>query len=92
MVSILNLTANEKRVTSEYSTIITILEQEADAVLSVAWRMKGLHLDILSNGESLAVAGCRGDLFAVFATNYGKRVTFEHLGVAAGVVMVARYW
>ena len=55
----------------------------------MARRVKGLDFNVLADGESFAMAGCRGDLLAVLAANDGKRVALENLCVASGMVMVA---
>lgn len=85
----LSLTANEKRVASEHSTVISIFEEEANTVLCVARSVQSFDLDVLTDSESFAVGRGGGDFFAVFAADDGERVAFEDFGVAAGVVMVA---
>jgi hypothetical protein len=50
------------------------------------------HFDVLANSESLAMAWCGGDLFAILTTDDGERVAFENFGVATGVVVVAGWW
>jgi hypothetical protein len=84
-----NITANEQSVTSEDSTVISVFEQEAYAILGMAGRVKGLHFDVLANSEGLAMARSLVDLVAVLATDDGERVALEDLCVSASVVMVA---
>jgi hypothetical protein len=85
------LTANEKCVAGENSTVVAIFEQEADAVLGVARCVQGFHFDVLADGEGLAVAWSGGDFVAVLATDDGKGVALEEFDVAAGVIVVAEY-
>lgn len=40
------LTANEERIAGEDSPFISILKEEADAVLRMAWRVQSLHFDV----------------------------------------------
>lgn len=91
-MSRLGLTADEQRVASEHSTIIAVLEKEANAVLSVTRCVQSFDFDILADSESLAVGRGCGDFFAVFTADDGERVAFEDFGVAAGVVVVAGWW
>ena len=84
-----NITANEQSVAGEDSTVVSIFEEEADAILGVARRVKGLHLDVLANRKGLAVSGSLVDLVAVLAANDGERVALENLCVSASVIMVA---
>jgi len=81
-------TANEQSVTSENSTVVSVFEEEANAILGVARRVEGLHLDVLANREGVAMSGSLVDLVAVFAADDGKRVALEDLCVSASVVMV----
>jgi hypothetical protein len=83
------LTADEECVAGENSTVIAVFEQEADAVLSVAWCVQGFHFDVLADGEGFAVAWGGGDLVAVLATDDRKGVALEELDVTTGVVVVA---
>lgn len=83
------LTADEEGIASENSAVVAVFEQEADAVLGVAWCVQGFHFDVLADGEGVAMAGRLGDLIAVLATNDGKGVALKELGVAAGVIVVA---
>lgn len=85
----LSLTADEECVAGEHSAVVAIFEQEADAVLGVAWCVQSFHFDVLADGEGLAVAWGRGDLFAVFTADDGQRVALEDFNVAAGMVVVA---
>jgi hypothetical protein len=84
-----SLTASEECVAGEYSAVISIFEQEANAVLGVARCVQGFHFDILTDGEGLAMARSRGDLLAVLAANDWQRVALEDFDVAAGMVVVA---
>lgn len=52
--------ANEQGVTGENSLIVTILEVEADAILRVAWCVKGSDLD-RPDVERLVVCRCLVD-------------------------------
>jgi hypothetical protein len=88
-VHAVNITANEQSVTSENSPVVSVFEEEADAVLGVARRVKGLHLDVLADREGLAVSGSLVDLVAVLAADDGERVAFEDLCVSTCVVVVA---
>jgi hypothetical protein len=54
--------------------------------------VQSFHFDVLANSESLAMAWCGGDLFAILTTDDGERVAFENFGVATGVVVVAGWW
>jgi hypothetical protein len=84
-----SLTANEECVAGEHSAVVTIFEQEADAVLGVAWCVQGFYFDVLADGESLTVAGSLGDLLTVFTADDGQRVALEDFDVASGMVVVA---
>jgi hypothetical protein len=86
-----SLTASEECVAGEYSAVISIFEQEANAVLGVARRVQGFHFDVLADGEGFAVAWGGGDLVAVLATDDGKGVALEELDIAAGVIVVTEY-
>jgi hypothetical protein len=84
-----NITTNEQSVAGEDSTVVSIFEEEADAVLGVARRVQGFHLDVLADREGLAVSGSLVDLVAVLAADDGERVAFEDLCVSTCVVVVA---
>ena len=71
------LTSDEKSVTCKHGAVIAILEQIADAVLSVAGCVKCFDFDVVADGESLAMFGGLGDFGTVFAADYGDRVGFE---------------
>lgn len=83
------LTTNEERVAGEDGTLVSILEQIADAILSVARSVQGLHLDTFANRESVAMFGSLGDFVAVSAADDWQRVALEDLGVSASMVVVA---
>lgn len=83
------ITANEQSVASEDSPVVSVFEEEANAVLGVARRVEGLHLDVLANREGLAMSGSLVDFFAVLAADDRERVVLEDLRVSASVVMVA---
>lgn len=61
-------TSSEERVPSKNDTLVSVLEEEANAVLRVARRMKRLCGDALANLEHLTVGRCLGDRLAVFAS------------------------
>lgn len=61
-------TSSEERVTSKDDTLVSVLEEEANAVLRMAGRMKRLCGDTLANLEHLTVGRCLGDRLAVFAS------------------------
>jgi hypothetical protein len=88
-IALVVLTANEQSVAGEDSTVVSIFEEEADAVLGMARRVQGFHLDVLADREGLAVSGSLVDLVAVLAADDGERVAFEDLCVSASVIMVA---
>jgi hypothetical protein len=88
-IALVVLTANEQSVAGEDSTVVSIFEEEADAVLGMARRVQGFHLDVLADREGLAVSGSLVDLVAVLAANDGERVALENLCVSASVIMVA---
>lgn len=67
----LGLASDEQCVTSKDGSIAAILEEIAYAVLSVAWRMQGGHLDVLANSEGLFMRRGLVDMGTVFATNDG---------------------
>jgi hypothetical protein len=90
-VHAVNITANEQSIAGEDSTVVSIFEEEADAVLGVARRVQGFHLDVLADREGLAMSGSLVDLVAVLAANDGERVAFEDLCVSTCVVVVAVY-
>lgn len=64
------LTSDEQRITSKDSTIITIFEEETDAVLGMTRRVEGLHFDP-ADAEGLAVTGRFGNFGAVAAADDG---------------------
>lgn len=57
-------TSDEERVTSKHRSVVAVLEEEADAVLSMARRVQCLDIDP-ADGERLAVTWCLRDLVAV---------------------------
>lgn len=54
----LQRTADEQRIAGEHCAVIAVLEEVADAILSVARRMKCLDLDTISDRKGIAVARC----------------------------------
>lgn len=82
-------TANEQRVAGKNCTVVTIFEQIADAVLSVAWSVQSFDLDTIANCESLAVARCLGDFIAVSAADNREGVALQDFGVSTRMVVVA---
>jgi len=89
VVLVFILTADEQRITREDCPVVPILKQIADAVLSVTRGVQRLHLDSLTDGESLAMARSLRDLVAVLPTDDRNVVRLERLGIAACVVVVA---
>lgn len=89
----IELTTNEHRITSEDRSVITILEEVADAVLSVAWRMQSLDLNAITNGECVAMAGRLRHFGTVLAAYDGHRVGFElrHTGQQGVWQPIKRY-
>jgi len=84
-------TADKKSVTSEDDLVVAILHIIADAVLSMAWRVKRLDRNV-ANLELLVVLRGLGHLFAVLPADdvQGRRTeTGENLFISAGVVPVA---
>jgi len=82
---------NEESVSGENSAVVglLVLEEIADAVLGVAWRVKGLDGDAGANAECLTMLWRRRYLRTVFTTDDWKLVSFQHLLVATGVIPVA---
>jgi hypothetical protein len=84
-----NSTADEQSVASENSPVISVFEEEANAVLGMARRVKGLHLDVLANRKGFAMSGSLVDFVAVLTADDGERVALEDLCVSASMIMVA---
>lgn len=82
-------TSDEERVARKDRPVVTILEQIADAILSMARCVQCLHLDAIADGEGFAVAGSLGDLVAVLAADDWDVVCPERLCIATCVVVVA---
>ena len=81
--------SDEQSISGEDGLVLAILEQVANAVLSVAWRVQSLDLDVLPDCEAFSVLGRLGHLVTVFTTDDGQRVSLEHLDVAPSMVVVA---
>jgi hypothetical protein len=62
--------SNEQSITCKHCAIYSILEEVADAVLGMSWRMQGGHFDILTDRKSGLVFWGVCDFRAVFAADY----------------------
>jgi len=69
-------TADEKSVPGKYRTVVAILEEVADAVLSVAWGVQRTNLNG-AEGKGGVVLRCVSDFGTVTTTNDWNRVMFE---------------
>lgn len=67
--------------------VVSIFEEIADAVLSVARRVQSPDLDVLTKRKRRVVARRIRDMRAVLAADDGDGVVLQRLGVAARVVM-----
>lgn len=61
----------EQRVSCKHGLVVAILQEPADAVLRVAWRVETLHRDV-SKLPHLAVSRRLGDALAVLSANDGE--------------------
>ena len=68
---------NEERVASEDGTVVSILEEIADAILGVAWSVESPHLDALTNGESRSIGWRVCDFRTVLSGDDGKFVVLK---------------
>ena len=80
------LTPDEKCVTSEHGAVVSILHEEANAVLGVARCVNTLHLDV-ANSEALIMGGCLGNAFTVLAANDVK-LGITQLGKLIGSISI----
>jgi hypothetical protein len=69
--------ANKKRITSKDGTLITILKEVADAVLSMTRCVQRLHLDAFTDAKRRTISRRLGDLVAVLAANNREIVVLE---------------
>jgi hypothetical protein len=69
--------ANKQRITGKHCSLVTIFEEVANAVLGMTWRVKGLHLDAVTDRESRAICRSLADFDAVLATDDGQLVVLE---------------
>ena len=71
-----------------HGSIVTILEQITDVVLSVAWCVKRCNLDTVANLERLSVARGLRHLCTVFATDDRNLKAFE----LDAISLYVRFW
>lgn len=83
--------ANEERVPRKHGALVGVgvLEEVADAVLRVAWRVQGADGDAGAEGEGRVVRRGGRDGSAVLTADDGELVVLEDFVVAACVVVVA---
>ena len=80
-------TANEQRITGEDCSVVAILEEVANAVLSVARCVQSLDLDAFTYSKCFAMARRLVDFGAILATDNGDRIGLE-LGTVLKVACV----
>lgn len=81
-------TANKQRITGEDCSVVAILEEVANAVLSVARCVQSLDLDAFTYSKCFAMARRLVDFGAILATDNGDRIGLELETVLAMTCMV----
>lgn len=69
-------TSDKERVSGEDGPVISILEEIADAVLRMTWRMESFDVDV-AHRECLTMAWGLGNFVTILAANYWDWVRFE---------------
>lgn len=72
-------TSDEESVSSKDSFVVPVLEEIANAILSMTRCVQSFHCDAIANLESLAVLRCAGNSRAVLAADDWNGVGFELL-------------